>query len=207
MLREQQSSSADLSGAAQTLVRQGRLLWLVLVADESGRLPKPPRDFVRSARRHVLVLGGRRSFGALATAMERGAHAALDADQPFETLIRKLAQELAHPSADHPAAIAVARLRRRESEALRFGLLSARELEVLAALVEGRSAAQIATAEHVTMATVRSHIRAILTKLGVSSQLAAVTMAHRSCREAVVVDRMRRIINFDDDESVSESSR
>lgn len=56
--------------------------------------------------------------------------------------------------------------------------LSAREETVLRHLQEGRTAAEIATVEYVGLATVRSQIRSILMKLGVTNQLAAVAMAN-----------------------------
>jgi DNA-binding NarL/FixJ family response regulator len=60
-----------------------------------------------------------------------------------------------------------------------FERLSPREQCVLGALVEGMSAEEIAEAHYVSLATVRSQIRAILQKLGVRSQLAAVVHANR----------------------------
>jgi DNA-binding NarL/FixJ family response regulator len=60
-----------------------------------------------------------------------------------------------------------------------FDELTSRENEVLAALVEGLSADEIATRDAVSIATVRTHIRSTLAKLGVHSQLAAVAMARR----------------------------
>lgn len=75
-----------------------------------------------------------------------------------------------------------ARRHRREHDevAERFATLTSRERQVLAALVEGRQAEQIAEREFVSLATVRTHIRTLLKKLGVSSQLAAVALATRS---------------------------
>jgi DNA-binding NarL/FixJ family response regulator len=61
-----------------------------------------------------------------------------------------------------------------------FTALTGREAETLVALGEGDSAADIAEAWFVSLATVRSHIRSILMKLGVGSQLEAVAMAHRA---------------------------
>lgn len=55
-----------------------------------------------------------------------------------------------------------------------FDCLSVREREVLELLASGLSADAIATRIFVSVATVRTHIQAILRKLGVSSQLAAV---------------------------------
>jgi DNA-binding NarL/FixJ family response regulator len=46
--------------------------------------------------------------------------------------------------------------------------------------MDGRSAAEIAASSFVSLATVRSQIRAILQKLDVTSQLAAVAAAHHS---------------------------
>jgi two-component system, NarL family, nitrate/nitrite response regulator NarL len=61
-----------------------------------------------------------------------------------------------------------------------FDLLTPREQEVLSALMRGDTARDICKQSYVAMPTVRSQIRSILTKLGVSSQLAAVVMAYRS---------------------------
>ncbi len=55
--------------------------------------------------------------------------------------------------------------------------LTAREAMVLEEIMAGRPAKAIASRHGITEATVRSHIRAVLSKLGVSSQLAAVAAA------------------------------
>jgi two-component system nitrate/nitrite response regulator NarL len=60
-----------------------------------------------------------------------------------------------------------------------FEQLTQRERRVLAALVDGMSAEEIAEAHFVALTTVRSQIRAVLQKLGVRSQLAAVAHANR----------------------------
>lgn len=61
-----------------------------------------------------------------------------------------------------------------------FESLTQREAEALRALCHGEVAASIAEDWVVSLATVRSHIRSILMKLGVSSQLEAVAMANRA---------------------------
>ena len=48
---------------------------------------------------------------------------------------------------------------------------------MLGALIDGLSAEEIAEAHFVALTTVRSQIRAVLQKLGVRSQLAAVALA------------------------------
>jgi two-component system, NarL family, nitrate/nitrite response regulator NarL len=65
----------------------------------------------------------------------------------------------------------------REPERLRS--LTRREREILGALLDGRRAADIASADFVSVTTVRNQIQSILTKLNVNSQLEAVALARR----------------------------
>ena len=58
-----------------------------------------------------------------------------------------------------------------------FERLTHREALVLGSLIDGLSADEIAEAHFVALTTVRSQIRAVLQKLGVRSQLAAVAVA------------------------------
>ncbi|GAB2457010.1 LuxR C-terminal-related transcriptional regulator [Jatrophihabitans fulvus] len=75
-------------------------------------------------------------------------------------------------------------LRRGRAERTRtlrpFAQLTDREAATLRELCDGRSAREIADLWVVSEPTVRTHIRAVLSKLEVSSQLAAVAMAVRS---------------------------
>jgi len=61
-----------------------------------------------------------------------------------------------------------------------FADLTERERVVLAELMEGHCAEEIARAAFVSISTIRSQIKSILQKLGVSSQLAAVALARRA---------------------------
>ncbi len=61
-----------------------------------------------------------------------------------------------------------------------FAALSPREQAVLVRMLAGDSADTIARLSYVSLATVRSHIRSILNKLGVKSQLAAVALARHA---------------------------
>jgi DNA-binding NarL/FixJ family response regulator len=78
----------------------------------------------------------------------------------------------------------LAALRRARSERRRelapFEQLTGRERFVLAQVMDGRSAAEIATSSYVSEATIRTQIKAVLAKLGVRSQLAAVAAARRA---------------------------
>ena len=62
----------------------------------------------------------------------------------------------------------------------KFQNLSNRESEVLWALMMGKSAGEIAEESFVSIATIRSQIKAILRKLEVNSQLAAVALAYQA---------------------------
>jgi DNA-binding NarL/FixJ family response regulator len=75
----------------------------------------------------------------------------------------------------------LAHRRRRELVELerRIASLSAREEQVLGELMHGRPVHDIAARCSVAEATVRTQVKSILSKLGVSSQLAAVGVAHR----------------------------
>jgi two-component system nitrate/nitrite response regulator NarL len=68
---------------------------------------------------------------------------------------------------------------RRESRAL-LNRLSRRELEILQHLMAGKAVTDIARVSFVAEATVRTQVKSILQKLGVSSQLAAVGLAYRA---------------------------
>jgi two-component system nitrate/nitrite response regulator NarL len=77
----------------------------------------------------------------------------------------------------------------RHNELKPFNSLTGRESYVLAQVIDGRSAADIAQSAYVSEATVRTQIRAVLNKLGVRSQLAAVASARRAgWRPTVSVD-------------------
>jgi two-component system nitrate/nitrite response regulator NarL len=66
----------------------------------------------------------------------------------------------------------------RQRMTARLGLLTHREEEVLGQLMKGHTVREIATDSVVSEATVRTQVKSILAKLEVSSQLAAVGMAH-----------------------------
>ncbi|MGH3671903.1 MAG: response regulator transcription factor, partial [Pseudonocardiaceae bacterium] len=59
----------------------------------------------------------------------------------------------------------------------RLDVLSNREREVLLRMVDGTPMSQIAIESVVSTSTVRTHVRSILTKLGVRSRLEAVSVA------------------------------
>lgn len=182
---------------APAVAQSGQVGHLVLVADSRGELPDPRPVLAGRRRPYVVAVGTVRAFWAMAGALDRGvALAVLDADQPFSDLAAALDGLLRTGTGGHRRLAGAAELHRREAEARRFTALTSREQDVLGELIAGHSAAEIAAGQHVSLATVRSHIRAVLAKLGVSSQLAAVALAHRSCREPELLERIREVHQF-----------
>ncbi len=143
----------------------------------------------------TIVVGPRSAVRALLTAVARGAVAVIDSEQPFLDLIAQLDAALrgAGPT-DRSTLLEPMRDRTRRAAAL--ARLTPREEFVLAQLVEGRTATEIAALSHVSLATVRTQIHGILVKLDVSSQLAAVAHAHRYADTGPVRDAVRQIHQF-----------
>jgi DNA-binding NarL/FixJ family response regulator len=111
-------------------------------------------------------------------------------------LARSLHESLLNPLSPAQAAQSALRLQARAAVAARFEALTQRERQVLVALAQGLPAARIAEREHLSLATVRSHIQSILAKLDTSSQLAAVALTHGACGEAEVLGRLRELHQF-----------
>jgi DNA-binding NarL/FixJ family response regulator len=134
----------------------------------------------------VVVVTGVTDRARLGRCLEAGASGVISKATEFERLVdavrgaaegRPILRE-----AERHDLLAEARTRRRvDDERLGpFRTLSPREQAVLAGLVAGASAETIAHRSYVSLATVRSQIRAILLKLGVNSQLAAVALAREA---------------------------
>jgi DNA-binding NarL/FixJ family response regulator len=118
-------------------------------------------------------------------ALRYGARATLSKSQPLNDIlatVRRINAGL--PVMTHEQREELLRLwheQRRETQGIheRFGQLTAREMQVLGHLMLGHSVHDIAVASVVSEATVRTQVKSILAKLHVSSQLAAVGLAHQ----------------------------
>lgn len=134
----------------------------------------------------VLVLTAEEDRARWGRCLRSGAWAVVSKQRPLPDLVAAVEAVAAGEDvlrARERAALLVAadRAEREEAERLApFRALTPRERAVLDALVEGVAAADIAAGACVSEATVRSQIRAVLTKLGVRSQLAAAAAARRA---------------------------
>jgi two-component system, NarL family, nitrate/nitrite response regulator NarL len=131
----------------------------------------------------VVILTGITDPVRRARCVAEGAIGVLDKAGSFDNLVAAIERALTHGTlltrTERDRHLALLREHDTSERArLRpFEQLTRREAEVLGALMRGRSVEQIAEEEFVSVTTVRSHIRGVLTKLEVSSQLAATARA------------------------------
>lgn len=159
---------------------------IVAMGFGSGSLTEDVVGLLAATGVPVIVMTGGADRLRLARLISEGAVGIADRSVSFETLlgmVRESASTNSLIDPGHRRDLEITLRRHRASlDAARkpFRSLSDRELEVLRALADGHRASEIADRSYVSVSTVRSQIRAVLTKLGVSSQLAAVAMAHRA---------------------------
>lgn len=131
----------------------------------------------------VMVMTATADERVMGAALDAGASAVFGLTASPAEVLESLREVVAGRSAMRPAErdrlIAIATEARATYDAVRLlvSRLTPREYAVLQELAVGNRAETIAAEHHVSIATVRSHIRAILTKLEVSSQLEAVAIA------------------------------
>lgn len=132
----------------------------------------------------VLVMTGSDDQDHIAAAIARGARNWILKTADFSRLVR-VVSEVAHgrgflPNGERDAMIARHEQNdgARRAALTRIRRLTAREKAVLDRLVRGATASTIADESFTSLGTVRTHIRSILAKLEVNSQIAAVAIAH-----------------------------
>jgi two-component system nitrate/nitrite response regulator NarL len=133
----------------------------------------------------VVVVSGSGDRPRLASCLEQGAVGILPKSAPYERLVEAVIDvSTGRPvisECDRHAMLTELRAwrARQRHELAPFETLTVRESQVLAALMDGQGCEAIASAWFVSEATVRTQIRGVLTKVGVSSQLAAAAQAQR----------------------------
>jgi len=133
----------------------------------------------------VMVLTGESDLGLWARCFESGAVAVVSKAEPLDKIVAAVATACEGGAPDvHQRNVVVsgAASQRRASEELLspFEAMSRREQAVLAGLMDGLAAADLAERDFVSVQTIRTQIKSILQKLGVRSQLEAVAMAHKA---------------------------
>ncbi len=132
---------------------------------------------------HVVMLTAERRRTVLAECLEAGAVGWIGVQAPLDEVDSTLERVVSGAAivGRTERAELLEHLRLERSRAFRaqatFEQLTQREALVLAALADGLTAEEIARQHFVALTTVRSQIRAVLQKLGVRSQLAAVALA------------------------------
>ena len=125
---------------------------------------------------HVLVLTNYDSDADVVTAIEAGASGYLLKDTPPEQLLDGIRRAAAGETALSPDVTATLLQRMRAPGVS----LSARELEVVEAVAEGLSNAQIAVRLFVSESTVKTHLVHVFEKLGARSRTDAVAKAREA---------------------------
>jgi DNA-binding NarL/FixJ family response regulator len=134
----------------------------------------------------VLILSGSTDHVRIGAALDGGAVAWVPKNAPFPQLLRAVRAAAegrdAMPPERRRQLVEAFRERSTARAELRARLdkLSQREREVLGELAQGHRAQAVAQRHVVSLATVRTQIRAILTKLEVSSQLEAVALYRKA---------------------------
>jgi DNA-binding NarL/FixJ family response regulator len=180
---------ADVEGidrAVLDCLRRGPhlvLLDLDLGAAGDGRAMIAP---LVAAGSRVVVLTGSSDRARLGECLEAGAIGVVEKTEDLDFLV----DQLQRAGAGQPTLSAQHRLdlvneSRRQRAArhrllARFDALTERESDVLGALLQGRQVEEISRELFVSTATVRTHVRAILQKVEVRSQLAAVARAREA---------------------------
>lgn len=153
-------------------------------------------EVLRGCGASVLVLTGATDQLLLAACVEAGATGIISKTESFPvvcTAIERAARnERLLPPTRREEMLGQLREQRRaeRNRQAQFSRMTQRECEVLARLMEGETAAAIAEASFVSLATVRTQIRSILQKLDASTQLAAVAAAYQAGWRHSSPDRM-----------------
>lgn len=137
-----------------------------------------------SAIRDAILIGGLDSSASLIRGLAGGAQTAISAHLPFEALLDELhtALDPRDSRARRDNFALMRRIRIRAEEATRIDDLTDREFEILGLVYTGHNADTVARIAHVSLTTVRAHVRHILHKLDVHSQVEACAMLRRSGR-------------------------
>jgi NarL family two-component system response regulator LiaR len=193
-LTVQLSTAADLWVVGSATPDEPRLMDMVrtlrpdVITTEIGPATVATGGMVRKLRAahppaHLVVLTGSHDCAHAVAAARAGAVAWVSKESSLDHLLEVLrGVPLGHafyPPRQLGSVLRELRddVRRARDCSARLDVLSQREREVLLRMVDGTPVSQIAAEAVVSTSTVRTHVRSILTKLGVRSRLEAVSVA------------------------------
>jgi two-component system, NarL family, response regulator LiaR len=193
-LTVQLSTATDLWVVGSTTPDDPRLLDMVrtvrpdVITTEIGPVPVTTGGMLRTLRAtyppaHLVVLTGSHDCAQAVAAARAGAAAWVSKESSLDHLLEVLrGVPLGHafyPPRQLGVVLRELRedVRRAHDCSARLDVLSHRERDVLLRMVDGKRVSQIAAESVVSTSTIRTHVRSILTKLGVRSRLEAVSVA------------------------------
>lgn len=161
----------------------------------------PRMDGIEATRRirnasectQVVIITAFPEPAAMVRAIEAGACGFIPKTQAADQLVRVVRQaasgEMVLPAGEMRTIMAglwEGQRLRSDAERVR-GLLTSREIQILQGILDGDSTSELANALHISSFTVQTHVKNILSRLGVHSKLEAVTFALR--RGLIRLDR------------------
>ena len=175
---------ADATAALRALELEPISLVLVdLDRDDDAGIEIVRRIREAADRTRVIGVTVERGPDLAAGALAAGACGVVSPEPDGESLVsvfrRALAGELILPAIHLSNLVDRLRDGRESSTVCKLDFLTSRELEILRALADGASTAQISRSLGIRPMTVQSHVKNILSKLGVHSKVEAVTLAWR----------------------------
>lgn len=177
------TSSGAAQGLISTIMRlQPRISLLDLDLGSFGDGRRLISPLARSGT-NVVVVTASQDLGRWGECLRAGARKVLSKSSPLNDIlvtVRKIHQGLpVLDPGERDQLLRAAQERTEQTELIqRLELLTSREQAILGELMLGHTVRDIAAASVVSEATVRTQVKSILAKLRVSSQLAAVGLAH-----------------------------
>ncbi|WP_341229423.1 response regulator transcription factor [Nocardioides salarius] len=178
------ASTTVASLLADVLRQRPRIVLLDLDLGAFGDTVRVIAPLVRSGA-DVVIVTANDDRGRWGECLQHGARTVVSKSDPLNgilAVVRRLHQALPVLALEEREALLRAWTQERRELAVateRLERLTRRERQVLGMLMLGRTVREIAALDVVSEATVRTQVKSILGKLEVSSQLAAVGLAHQ----------------------------
>lgn len=162
-------------GLTVTAVRRPQVVLIDANLPDGDGAAAAPAVRERSPGTAVVVMSGSEYPSVVTRAVRTGAVGFLPKSEPLERVVAAVRTAAAGGVTFTARQLEQATAAAAEDD----GPLTERELEVLQLLVDGASTEGIATALTLSVHTIRNHVRNLTEKLGATSRVEAIAMAHR----------------------------